>query len=262
MIILVICICFIVGVYYIMPYYMPAKRQNGLSVIKNSDDSIRIAYIGDSWAHFHENVYCEMDSIISNETAKPVKVRIKGIGGLTSKYIFYSLFKDKDVRSVIEWGPDFCFVVAGINDSDRKMGVGYYKENMRLIIDLLLENHIKPVILEIPSYDIYSAFKRRSFMGKIRNFASMLLTQSEMDCIAEYRKVYHDLIDEQGWNEQVITILHQDWNPDGYLDKRGLYNDDLIHLNVRGYQVLDSCIAHKIIDYLSSRENHLRAYDR
>lgn len=252
-----ICVYLVGCVLCIITYYSPAEKQEGLSIIKHDDDTIRIAYIGDSWAHFHEDVYCEMDSIISNETTQPVMVRIKGIGGLTSKYIYDSLFKVKAMKSVIEWGPDFCFVVAGINDSDRKMGTGFYKENMRLIIDLLLENQIIPIILEIPSYDIYSAFKRRSFMGKIRYLASMLMTQSKMDCIAEYRKVYHELIDEQGWNEQVITILHQDWNPDGYLDMRGLYNDDLIHLNERGYQVLDSFVAHKIIDYLSSKVNRL-----
>ena len=261
-VILVICVCLVGCILCIIAYYSPAEKQEGLSIIKHDDDTIRIAYIGDSWAHFHEDVCCEMDSIISDETAKPVKVRIEGVGGLTSKRIYDSLFKVKAMRRVIEWGPDFCFVVAGINDSDRKMGTGFYKENMRLIIDLLLENHIIPIILEIPSYDINSAFKRRSFMGEIRYLASMLMTRSKMDCIDEYRKVYHELIDEQGWNEQVITILHQDWNPDGYLDKRGLYNEDHIHLNVRGYQVLDSCIAQKIVDYFSSRENHLRIYDR
>ena len=80
-VLLVIFVCLVGGVLCIIPYYSPAEKQGGLSIIKHHDDTIRIAYIGDSWAHFHEDVYCEMDSIISNETAKPVKVRIKGIGG-------------------------------------------------------------------------------------------------------------------------------------------------------------------------------------
>ena len=139
------------------------------------------------------------------------------------------------------------------------MGVSYYKENMRLIVDLLLENHITPIILEIPSYDILFSYKRRSRQVKLQYLASMFITWSKMDCIEDYRKSYYDLLDEQGWNNQVITISYKDWNLDGYKDKRGLYDGGLMHLNTRGYFVLDTCIAQKIIERLSvssGNENH------
>jgi lysophospholipase L1-like esterase len=99
-------------------------------------------------------VKCNIDTLVSNTTWCPVVVRTAGISGLTSKYLYYCIFRDDSIRDVIEWGPDFCFVVAGINDSDRKMGTSFYKENMRLILDLLLEKHITPIVLEIPTYDI------------------------------------------------------------------------------------------------------------
>ena len=234
-----------------IPYYAPAIQQRGLTILKHYDDTIRIAYIGDSWAEGHKNVTCVIDSIISAVTGKPVVVETAGISGLTSKNVYYGVFRNYSMRSVIEWGPDFCFVVAGINDSDRKMGKKYYKENMKLIIELLLENHVTPIILEIPSYDILFSYQRRSRQIKLQYLVSMLLTWSKMDCIDDYRKEYNELLDEQDWNNKVLTVYSKDWNPDGYKDKRNLYDGGLMHLNAKGYLVLDTCIAYKIIYHLS-----------
>ncbi len=84
-------------------------------------------------------------------------------------------------------------------------------------------------------------------MIKFQYLASMLLTWSKMDCIQDYREAYTELINEQGWKEKVVTISSEDWNPEGYLDARGLYDGGLMHLNTQGYFVLDSCISQKII---------------
>ena len=241
------------------PYFSPAEKQGGITVMQHDDDTIRVAYIGDSWADGHKKVKCVIDSLVYFAIGRPVVVKTAGISGLTSKNIYYGIFRNDSIRRVIEWGPDFCFVVGGINDTDRKMGKGYYKENMRLIIDFLLENHITPIILEIPSYDILFSYKRRSRQVKLQYLASMFITWSKMDCIEDYRRAYKDLLDEQGWNDQVITISYKDWNPDGYKDKRGLYDGGLMHLNPKGYLVLDTCIAQKIIERLSvssGNENH------
>lgn len=238
---------------YIRPYYTPAVKQDGLSVVPHDDDTIRIAYIGDSWADGHKRVNCVIDSMIGCQTNRPVQVKIAGISGLTSKNIYYGIFRNDSMRSVIEWGPDFCFVVAGINDSDRKTGKSYYRENMRLILELLLDNHITPIVLEIPSYDTWFSFQRRNKEVKLQYLASMLLTCSKMDCIQDYRDAYKDLIREQKWDKKVINISIEDWNPDGYKDSRNLYDGGLMHLNELGYHVLDSCISQKIIDYLNAQ---------
>lgn len=233
------------------PYYSPAEKLDGITVKQHGDDTIRVAYIGDSWADGHKKNKCVIDSLVCFEMGRPVVVKTAGISGLTSKDIYYCIFRNDSMRRVIEWGPDFCFVVAGINDTDRKMGKGYYKENMKLIIDFLLENHITPIILEIPSYDILFSYKRRSRYVKLQYLASMIVTWSKMDCIEDYRKAYYELLDVQGWNNQVISISYIDWNPDGYKDKRNLYDSGLMHLNAKGYLVLDSCIARKIIENLN-----------
>lgn len=255
----VLTLCFLlimacIVAYYIMPYYSPAVRQEGLVISKCHDDTIRIAYIGDSWADGHKKIHCIIDSIVMNSTIRAVMVKTAGISGLTSKNVYYSIFRNDSIRSVIEWGPDFCFVSAGINDSDRKMGTDYYKENMRLIIDLLLTNNITPIIMEIPTYDIKYSYERRNRKTKLMYIISMILTWSEMNCIQEYRNAYWNLIQENNWHDKVISIRYTDWNPDGYKDKRVLYDEGRMHLNDKGYQVLDSCISNKIIHYVLSNK--------
>lgn len=239
------------GLYiYIRPYYTPAKKLSGLSINTHHDDTIRIAYIGDSWAEKHQFFDCIIDSMVSSSIHKPVLVRISGVGGLTSKEIYNGIFRNESMRSVIEWGPDFCFVVAGINDTDRKKGRGYYKESMRLIIESLLDNKIIPIILEIPSYDILSSYKRKKIRHKLRYVVLTILARTKIDCIDEYRSELSDLLKDNHWESKVIVIHSNDWNPDGYRDRRGLYNEDLMHLNERGYMILDSCISRHIINNL------------
>lgn len=241
-----------VGLYlFLKPYYIPAVKLYGLTVKTHYDDTIRIAYVGDSWAEGHQSAKCVIDSIICNVIKKPVIVRTAGVGGLTSKDIYNGLFENSSMRNVIEWGPDFCFVVAGINDTDRKKGRNYYKENMKLIIETLLDNKITPIILEIPSYDILYSFNRKRNKFKLRYCALMFLTWSKLDCINDYRKAYVDLILEKRWERDVITISCDEWNFEGYQDQRGLYHEDHMHLNEKGYLVLDSCISNHIINYLN-----------
>lgn len=232
------------------PCYKPAEMQTGLSVLHHSDDTIRVAYLGDSWAHNHKEMKCIIDSIIYDEIRKPVLIRNAGVGGLTSKEIYNGIFKNKEMRSVIEWGPDFCFVSAGINDSNIKYGSDNYKENMRILICLLLEKNITPVILEIPYYDIYHAFWKMSFVPLIRSIRSILWTQSSINCIDSYSNSYNDLIIEQQWQNDVITIRRNDWNPQGYKGQKELYTSDRMHLNQDGYLKLDSCISSHIVAYL------------
>ena len=236
--------------YYSKPYYTPASKLDGLNFVNHKDDTIRVGFIGDSWVYGYRKIHCVVDSFINNATGNIVCVRTAGVSGLTSKNVYYSIFRNKEFRNVVEWKPNYCIVIAGINDSDRKMGKMYYHENMKLIIDLLLKNNITPVVLEIPSYDIKYSYERRNRKTKILYRVSMLLTWSKMDCIQDYRNSYWNLIRKMDWLDKVITICNTDWNPDGYRDKRDIYDEGRMHLNSKGYHVLDSCISYKIIERL------------
>lgn len=252
-VLLVLVVAF-VCYYSYCPCYTPAVKQRGLNVLHHNDDTIRIAYIGDSWAYNHKKMKCVIDSMIYAQTEKLVQIRNVGVCGLTSKEIYKDIFTNKEMRSVIEWGPDFCFVSAGINDSNIKNGSYNYKENMRLLISLLLDNHITPVLLEIPYYDIYYTFWRMSFETLYSSIRSMLYTKLPVNCIDSYSNAYNDLVNEQQWQNDVITIKRDYWNPNGYEGQKELYTSDRMHLNQDGYFVLDSCIASQIVTFLKHRK--------
>lgn len=238
--------------FYIRPYYSPATKQKGLYIQSHHDDTLRIAYIGDSWVDLHKNYNCEIDSLIARKIDRPIAVKIAGVSGLTSKNIYLGMFRNDAMRRVVEWGPDFCIIIAGINDSDRKMGKQYYQANMKLIIDLLLKSKITPLILEIPSFDIKFSYHRRIRLVKMRYLVSMLITCSKMDCIQDYRDAYYQLILQEGWQDRVVNIPVSSWNPNGYKDSRGLYDAGLMHLNSKGYHILDSCIAETIMEHIQT----------
>ena len=225
----------------------------GMTVNSHDDDTLRIAYIGDSWAYLHQEIPTIMDSLITAGTNMPVVIRNAGVGGLASKEIYYSIFKNKLFRDLVEWGPDFCFVSAGINDTNRKLGRSNYKENMRLIIGLLLANDITPVIMEIPLYDIWYTFRYMDFKTMLRSVRSMIWTLSPVNCIDDYSSALNELIVEQQWQNDIIIIRRQCWNPHGYNGQKDLYTNDRMHINLFGYHLLDSCIALEIISFLKNK---------
>lgn len=254
-----IIVLFLLFVSFVCCYYSfnhcygLAKKQTGLSVFFHKDDTIRIAYLGDSWAYNHKEMKCVIDSIIHAQIGKPVQLKNAGVGGLVSKEIYNGIFTNTELKSAIEWGPNFCFVSAGINDCNKKVGSDIYKENMRLLISLLLENHITPVILEIPYYDIYYTFWNKTFISMFRDILSLFWTRSAINFIDSYSNAYNDLVNEQQWHNKVITIRRSYWNPKGYEGQKELYTSDRIHVNQDGYFVLDSCITSQIVRFLKHR---------
>ena len=252
----VFVIAFFIVYYSRIPYYKPAERMSGIRVRCHNDDTIRIAYVGDSWAFQHKIVETDMDSIITICTGKPVLIRNAGVGGLVSKDIYYGIFNNQDIKDVIEWGPNFCFVSAGINDTNKKMGSDYYRENMRLIVELLINNGITPVILEIPYYDIWYTFRKMNTLSMFRAVRSMIWTCSAMNCIDDYANALNQLLEEQLWQDKVIIIRRDTWNPAGSQGQKELYETDRMHINQMGYKILDSCIASEIVLFLKKTKDN------
>lgn len=249
---LCIVVTFLLKHFGYISYYVPAKEiYLHVAISNHCDDTLRVALIGDSWAEFHSHKHdCRMASLLSSQLSRPVLLRNGGVSGLTSKQIYQNFFSDNPIRKVIEWGPDVCIVFAGVNDSDRKLGVSYYLENMRLIVDFLLYHHIIPVVLEIPYYNTKRSFSVRNVPEKTKYIVSMLLNLSTMDCIYSYRLAFENLMIHEQWHDRVIYIKSTFWNADGYKDQREIYDDLQMHLNPMGYQVLDSCLSASISSYL------------
>ena len=179
--IVLVCLSIYVGrKFYI--YYSPAKEKTFFRTIQHHDDTIRIAYIGDSWAFGHHDHSCVIAQLIEDSLHRPVTVESYGIGGLTSKEIYNALSETDSFKHFMKKGYNYCFISAGINDTYKKMSTLYYQKSMDCIIRFLLANNIHPIIQEIPDYNIERAFEKQKTSNKIIRHLSMFVNDTPLDC--------------------------------------------------------------------------------
>lgn len=261
LLLLLICICTII-IFRAYHYYAPPQLREPYKVSNQTkhDDTLRIAYIGDSWAYMHKSHNCKIAQIIEDSIHCPVSVQSFGICGLTSKEIYEHIFDDPDFKQFMQYSKyDYCFVSAGINDTYKKMSPSYYKKSMEGIIDYLIDNRIHPIILEIPDYNIIKAYDNQKKDKKLLRKLSMFINNTSLDCKQGYRDALDELINEKEYKGRVSVIRYKSWNNDYENDLKRLYINDGMHLNEDGYSTLDSIITKTIFRHYASK--HVLSYD-
>lgn len=237
-----------------LPIYDIGPRPN--------DDTLRVAVIGDSWAEYHASLEC--DTIFfryaKRLTSRPVKCFSRGHSGKITKEIYYEMFSDHTVehswdidrclQPLIEQHPDYCIIMAGINDMRLCKPADFYTGNYRLMLNLLIKNGIRPVVLEMPGVDLKYFHENRRFYRRWMFDVVALLTKIDYSSVPIYRNAMKKMLHETGLDEKVLFIPMSAWNSGGIDTNPELYLDDRLHLNLDGYHVLDSCMAYDVIkDY-------------
>ena len=261
-VIVLLTILVILGVYYAIkwkPLLTPAVPLPIYPIDYHRDDTLKIIMIGDSWAMLQAETVADSSMAVAfeKETRKPVRFHSRGRGGAKSKEIYYSMFRDKceepaySTQDLIEIGPDYCIVIAGINDANANMGSSYYCTNYLLIVRHLLTLGIRPVIIEIPDVYLHHVHAKKSVRYKLLDIYRAFLTGAPMHNIKTYRADWLDMLKDKRLIDSIIYIKRNNWNPEGY-ENLMLYRKDLFHLSDKGYYKLDSCIISEIAkDYLS-----------
>lgn len=239
-------VCAII-VYVAYHYYAPPHLREPYQMQK-PDDTLRIAYIGDSWAFMHKDHDCLIAPLLEDSLHRPVKVHSYGICGLTSKEIYENLFDNSDFMCFLQKRSyEYCFISAGINDTYRKMNTAYYQQSMDGIIQFFLANNIHPIVLEIPDYDIRKAYIYQKTNRKMLRQLSMFVNNTPLDCKQQFRHALDELVNTKDYQDKISIIRYQSWNNDYNYDQQSLYLGDGMHLNDNGYQILDSAIAKEIL---------------
>ena len=249
---LLLVTCIIAGISYVAYQFYAPPCMRKPYLMKHQEDTLRIAYIGDSWAFMHKDHDCKMSKLIMDSLHRPVRVHSYGICGLTSKEIYENMYENADFKHFLQKRAyEYCFISAGINDTYKKMGTLYYKQSMDGIIQLLLYNNIRPIILEIPDYDIQKAYNWQKSLRKILRDTSMYINGTPVDCKQMFRDALDELFIEKGYQDQVSIIRYKTWNNNYHDDLKRLYVHDGMHLNDIGYAKLDSVIALEIINTIN-----------
>lgn len=235
--------------YSMFSYYIPPTEHQLYAIPQDRDDTLRIAYIGDSWAFMHREHNCQIPTILIDTLHCPVKVHSYGICGLTSKEFYENMFNNADLKHFLQKRRyEYCLISLGINDTYKKMSTAYYQQSMDNIIQFFLANHIHPIILEIPDYDISKSFNRQEISRKLLRQLSMYINKTPLDCKQLFRNALDEMILEKNYTKEVSVVRYLSWNEKSTKDWKRIYQDDGIHLNEKGYAILDSCIAETCIE--------------
>lgn len=228
-------------------YYTPPRLREPYQM-KKPDDTLHIAYIGDSWAFMHKDHDCQIAQLLEDSLHRPVKVHSYGICGKTSKEIYDNMFENADFKHFLQKRSyEYCFISAGINDTYKKMSISYYQQSIGGIIQMLLTNHIHPIILEIPDYNIQKTYNNQKTNRKMLRKLSMYINNMPLDCKQLFRNALDELVNTKDYQDKISIIRYQSWNNDYNNDQQRLYKGDGMHLNDNGYQILDSTIANEIL---------------
>ena len=119
---------------------------------------------------------------------------------------------------------------------------------MDCIIQFMLANNIHPIILEIPDYNIIKTYKNQKTDKKLLRQISMFINDTDLDCKQQFRDALDELIQAKGYQDKVTVIRYKSWNKSFENDLKKLYIEDQMHLNDKGYVVLDTVIANEIIN--------------
>lgn len=227
-------------------------RQPVYEVSTDRDNALRVLLIGDSWAGMHTER--GMDSYLQQQlaalTGDRVEVRSKGKGGEKTKGIYRLMFQTEGygTKPLLMEGADYCVVFAGINDAAANLGVRQYCYYYRLILDFLLTNHIRPVVVEIPDVNIWRVYGSKPLKDHLSDYVKSRMTNCRMYNFQEYREGLYEMLKEEHLMEKVIYVRMDLWNKKSPAIDRALFLDDEIHLNREGYERLDACIARAIAE--------------
>ena len=229
-----------------------------------ADDTLRVAVIGDSWAMYHAQLGCDtlFEQYAGRLTAQPVRCMSRGTGGAKSTEVEYAMFRNQVqgdsqmacTQPLLEAQPEYGVVMAGINDTWKKRPVSYYTGNYRLILRLLLANHIRPVVMEIPDFEMGEWLdEHRRRQRCLYRFYSYF-TGVVADDIAPFRNGLRQMLKDTGLADSVLFIATDQWLPQGHRYSEEIYQADHVHLNRSGYHLLDSCIVAEIVNDYQTRK--------
>ncbi|MBB6370943.1 SGNH/GDSL hydrolase family protein [Chryseobacterium shigense] len=244
----------VVSLIYFWNKYSYAGRENYFSSAAKPENGLQIGIIGDSWV-----VRQNLDSLLQKKLLdKGIHSEIYSSGnpGAKTKKIYENLFKDDNEefssRKVIEKKPDYCIVIAGVNDAATCMGPEFYTHHMLMIIKTLLHYNIRPVIVSLPEFGVEENFKSKNVISSLSNrSAELVLNGGDQFKIPDYRNALLEELKHDGLDKK-ITILNFDEVTPDYDKDKGLYADPL-HLNKLGYQKFSEFLAKGMVNLESTK---------
>jgi len=236
--------------FYLVNRFSFANELAYYPVSEKKHDTLTVGIIGDSWVAGKK-----LDSLLKDgfkKKGKEINVLSSGHPGAKSKLIYQNMFKDStDIhssKSLIESHPDYCVVIAGVNDASGQVGAEFYSYHVEQIIKTLLKNDIKPVIVELPEFGIIESTNSMGFIKKMRNILfSKFNNKGEVDNIKTYRKNLEHHLSMSKLKDDIIFV-DSDAVCYSYDNCKDVFKTDAIHLNKEGNKLLSQNIVNVLFN--------------
>jgi hypothetical protein len=244
----VISVFFIVFAWYLINRFSYANEQIYYQVNEiNQDTTLTVGIIGDSWVAGKK-----LDSLLHQELLKNGlnnKIVSSGHPGAKSKLIYQNLFENNEdehsSKFIIEDKPDYCIVIAGVNDAGSQIGKKYYAFHMIQIINTLLHYEIKPIIVSLPEFDVEKTIDDMNILSKTRNIISAKINNAgKIDNISTYRNFLTSELSKNNLTDSIILIDFDKVCPD-YSNCKDYYANPS-HLSKLGNKKLCKIIANEL----------------
>ncbi len=250
------------------PLMRPALPLPAYQVGSRQSDTVGVMMIGDSWAELHhENGYDSlMQRMLENHLSRPVTFVSRGKGGAKSGEVYHYLFRSRTspseqeqgycTQELLEQAPDYGVVMAGINDASANMSYDTYCQNYANIIRLLLSAGCRPVVVEMPPVGLHELHAGKPWRDDCIDRVRSVMNRCRLRDVDNYGTALVDYLQREQLTDSVVMVRKTQWSREGYRDKRKLFLPDGIHLNKKGYRLMDSCIAEAIAkDVIQRKDN-------
>ena len=255
MVVLIVIILFLIIVTGLYVYYYHRWKHlwamdasiPSYEVMFQSDDTLRIIMIGDSWAalHYENGMDTFLCSRLQEMVSRPVAVISKGKGGEKIRGVYQLMFSNDayGTKQLFVSKPDYCIISAGINDAVANLGIQQYCHYYRQTLEFLIKNHIRPIVIEIPNVNIWHLYGGKPFKDFPVNRVKSTMTKCKKSQFQRPGAPLPKMLVDEHRMENVLYVPMIDWNDGSPEIDNLLFMDDQIHLNRYGYEKLDSCIA-------------------
>ena len=240
--------------WYLIDRFSYSKDLPFYSITVNNDTTLTIGIIGDSWV-----AGGKLDSVIHIgllEKGFENKILSSGHPGAKSKLIYQNLFEEKEnehsSKFLIENSPDYCIVIAGVNDAVGQVGANFYSHHIVLIIKTLLHYNIKPIIVNLPEFGIKETINEMGFIKRERNKVFAKFTNGGLiDNINTYRKTLNEELATENLKDKIIQVDFDNVCSD-YNEHKELYAG-FSHLNKQGNEKLAKVIVNELTKEITTR---------
>lgn len=239
---------------YFWNKYSYADQEKYFTSDTKPENGLQIGIIGDSWV-----VRQNLDSLLEAKLMEQgihAEVYASGNPGAKTKRIYENLFKNRkeefSSKEVIEKKPDYCIIIAGVNDAATHVGPDFYTHHMVMMISTLLHYGIKPVVIPLPEFGLKEDSERKNILSSLSNKgAELVLNNGKEFEIKDYRNALLKALKQNGLENRIVLLNFDEVSSDFNKD-RGLYADPL-HLNEQGYQKFSDFLAESIVNLQNNR---------